>query len=474
MSPHDILVDRVLRPELCVVSGVYSAVDPSLSVRMNARGHYEYVGLDVGYDGPVEKILAVSAFGGVGPHEDQIAESLFGSEPGARYDPVGGYYQAAFAGWAGDDLRDQASSGGITTWVLLALLESGQIDGVIHMAPGRPGGPLFEYRVSRTADEVRERSKSRYYPGELSSVLSEVRRTPGRYALVAIPSIVFEVRLLQELDPLYRDRITTVIGLICGHQKSAHYAEYLGWRAGFEPGTLQTVNFRKKLPHVPANSYSTEFVGTQAGGNTTLIVEGDKLYGTDWGHGFFKAPFSDFTEDILNETADLVVGDAWLPRYVSDSRGTNVLVARSPRALRMLRAGAERGDIHLEPLEMSEVLESQSSLVSHNVRELPYRVRHITSGDRDTALIRRPTGGRVPWGRRRVQAIRHAISRASHDAYARAKEAGSLAVFDETMHPLTRRYATAQRIVSWQRRLGGGPRAVLRRVFSRLRRGTRG
>lgn len=470
-NANEVFAQRITRPGLNIGSGVYCAIDPSLSIALNARGEYEYVGLGDDYAGDAEALLRVSAFGGVGPSEDEISARLYGGSEGVHHHPIAGYYQSVFAGWASGDTRNHASSGGIATWALTKLLATGQVDGVIHMG-ARSGdqGPLFSYRISRTAEEVVAAAKTRYFPGELSGVLDEVRRTPGRYALVAIPSIIYEVRLLQELDPLYKERITFVIGLICGHQKSAHYAEYLGWQAGFAPGSLRAIDFRKKLTHAPANSYSTEFTGLRGDREETIVLEQSELDGTDWGHGFFKSKFSDFTEDALNECADLVLGDAWLPRYVEDSRGTNIVIARSKEVSDLLNSGLVEGEVHLESISIDDALASQSALVRQNVVELPYRVAKLDRGEFDAARLRRPATNRPRWGRRQVQAARRVVSRTTHDAYLAALATGTLETFDEMVGPLIESYARAQRKALWNDFIARGPRAWARAAQTMTRR----
>lgn len=473
-TDSDILLHRVVKPQLVVGSGVYSLIDPALTVEINQFGEYGYPGLDANYSGPARELLEVSAFGRVAPDEEQIARQLFGSQRTA-HDAIVGYHVGTFAGWVTDDTRAASSSGGITTWLLTQLLESGDIDGVIHLkSQSSESGPLFAYGISRTVEEIREGAKSRYFPGEVSQVLQAVRQTPGRYALVAIPSIAYEVRLLQRVDPLFRERIVNVIGLICGHQKTAHYAEYLGWRGGFAPGTLESIDFRKKLPSEPANSYSTELTGQIDGDEVTRTLRQRDLFGTDWGMGFFKSQFSDFTEDAFNETADFVVGDAWLPRYTNDSRGTNVVIVRNAALLKVLLQGAKRGEVHLDDLPVGDVLRSQASLVRQNVEELPYRIRRLDRFDNTEFAVRRDAQRRISRERQQIQAARRSLSRASHEAYVTARAAGDLAIFDDLMAPYIDRYHAVHKQGVLRRRILRAPRSILRRTRNLFSTGSSG
>ncbi|MFI5429467.1 coenzyme F420 hydrogenase/dehydrogenase beta subunit N-terminal domain-containing protein [Aeromicrobium sp. UC242_57] len=149
--------------------------------------------------------------------------------------------------WPKGSFRANGSSGGFVTWILSELLTQGKIDGVVHVGEQwGEDGILFRYEISRTIAEINARSKSRYYPAELSAALGEILESPGRYAVVGIPSVVSEVRLLAENHATFGERIAFAIGLICGHQKSTKYVESFAWQCGIKPGDLRDFDFRKK------------------------------------------------------------------------------------------------------------------------------------------------------------------------------------------------------------------------------------
>src|SRR5699024_1107166 len=144
-----------------------------------------------------------------------------------------------------------------------------------------------------------------------------------------IPSFIYSIRLLSEVDPIIKERIKYTVGLICGHQKSSKFSEAMGWQVGIEPGNLIHIDFRKKLPNAPANRYGIELTGIRDGKEVKIIKTGRELIGQNWGKGFFKSYASDFTDDVLNENADITIGDAWLDEYMNDSLGNNVVIIRN-------------------------------------------------------------------------------------------------------------------------------------------------
>lgn len=455
---------RVLDPDLCINSGIYSAIDPGLKIQLNARGEHEYVGLDATYTGPVRDLFGVSAFGGGLGREDAVAAELFPDATAGGEQSVLGRYRGLFAGHVSEgDYRVNGSSGGMGTWLLTELLATNRVDGVIHIKATPGSGPLFGYRISRTASEVAEGAKSRYYPGHLADVLTEAVKYGGRYALTAIPSFAYEVRLLQRLRPEYQERIPYVVGLICGHHKTANYALQLAWRAGVRPDELEQIDFRKKLPDGPSSRYATEIRGRVDG--EAVVVKATQLFGTDWGMGLFKSNFSDFTEDAFNETADIVLGDAWLPEYTQDGKGTNVVITRSSELHELVASAREHGRIVLDDLPAARMIQSQAALVRQNVEEVGVRYRYIARRGGYVPPMRRLSKARVSPARARIQIERLRASRASHAAWLEAVESGDLAAFDRRMAPYVERYRRAQvwaRIAQLPRRVAGRLRRVLR------------
>lgn len=433
---------RVLAGDLDVRSGAYLALDDRLEMHLGPRGEFEYTGLPEALEAKAGEFLAVSAFGGHGVTEDSVAEELFGGDPEVRYHHLLGHYRGLFAGHVKEGTyRERGSSGGMATWVLAELLRTGLVDGVIHMVPGQGRGPLFHYRVSRTVDQVLEGAKSRYYPGEFGSTLREVRASGGRFALTAIPSIAYELRLLQRLDEEFRSLVPYVVGLICGHQKTANYAAQLGWRLGIKPGDLESIDFRRKDPTAPASKYLIEARGLVDGVPVTRSGRQGQLFGTDWGMGLFKSNFSDFSEDAFNETADVVLGDAWLPEYVGDPAGTNVVITRNREIHELIEAAVAEGRLALDACSQDAAVRSQAALVRQSVIELPFRLERESRLGRASVTPRRASSSPPPGiVRRRIQVVRRRLSVECHAAWVRAVDAGDLGSFDRAMRPLVLQY----------------------------------
>jgi len=341
-------------------------------------------------------------------NEDQLAIARFPHAP--HHDARLGRYEANYVGHAEQaPFRERGSSGGMVSWVAADLLASGQIDGVAHVIPAT-GDRLFHYRISRTPEQILEGARSRYYPVDLAEVLAEIRATPGRYAIVGIPCFIKAVSLLREQDPVLHERITHLLGLFCGHMKSAQFVDSFAWQLGVPRQEVRAVEYRRKDPDRPANWYTAHLTlnnGTARWQDWFHLADGD------WGAGFFQNSACDACDDVVAECADVSFGDAWVEPYSSDGRGTNVVVVRSPEIAASITAAIEEGRLDLKAVNADFIADTQAAGFRQRREGLAYRLtwqkRRVTPVKR---VAPRATGH--PPRRRAIYRTRAAIAYWSH------------------------------------------------------------
>ena len=388
--------------------------------------------------------------------ETAIATDLF---PDLPYDDQIGRYRRNVAGYVvPEPYRKLGGSGGLTTWLLSELMRRHEVDAVIHVRPreGQQDGILFEYTVSKTREDVLGAAKSRYYPIEMSEILRVVSQSDLRFAFVGLPCFVKTIRLLQREGDIPEGRIRYCIGLVCGHLKSRHFAEYLGWQKGIEPDSLDSIDFRHKLENRPASNYG--FAVSRRNDSKEFIFPMDTVRGRDWGEGLFKNPACEFCDDVLAETADLAVGDAWLPEYVGDPKGTNVAVVRSEGVDRIINEGIASGELYVDDISVSEIIKSQSSGLRHRREGLSHRLARRIEEGRWVPQKRVQPALAVSAKRRSIYDLRLKISEESSKVFVEAKRANDLNHFEKKMSPILKKY---------HREVKGG---VVRRGFKKIMR----
>jgi coenzyme F420-reducing hydrogenase beta subunit len=346
--------------------------------------------------------------------EDVLAASLF---PAAEtlHRATGRFISAHVGHVREPSFRTDGSSGGMVTWVLADLLRRGLIDGAAHVAPvadRAPGERFFRYRIARTAKELREGAKSRYYPVEMSGILDEIRTVPGLYAVVGVPCFIKAVQLLRRRDPVLRERIAFTLGLFCGHMKSARFVESFAWQMGVDIDDVEAVEFRRKDNARPASTYTAEL---RLRDGSSVVRDWWNMVDGDWGAGFFQSPACNFCDDVVAETADISFGDAWVEPYASDGRGTNVVVTRSPVLARLLAEGVAERHLELTPVDGDFVEQTQAAGLRQRREGLAYRLTWHRRGIEARKRVR-PSASQ-PLRRKLIYRARSAISAWSHRVF---------------------------------------------------------
>ncbi|KHL26138.1 coenzyme F420 hydrogenase [Croceibacterium mercuriale] len=422
ISPGDVIASG-----LCIGCGG-CASDAPATMGWDEFGQLKPDGPPAWLHQPTARQAAICPFSPTAANEDVIAADRFPAAP--VLDPRLGRVEQCHVGHVAEPgFRDNGSSGGMVSWVAAELLRRGLVDGVAHVAPSDRvvEDRLFRYRISRTAEELGQGAKSRYYPVDMAQVLDEIRRVPGRYAVIGIPCFIKAVHLARADDPVLEARVTHMLGLFCGHMKSARLVDSFAQQMGAEPAAVKAVNYRVKNADRPANWYRTQL--SLSDGNA---VEQDwwHLVEGDWGSGFFQNSACNFCDDVVAETADISFGDAWVEPYSSDGRGTNVVVTRSPQLLAIVNEAIGDGRLALEEVDTNFVADTQAAGFRHRREGLAWRLAHRSRAEGLMPVKRvAPATAGVPRRRRAVYAMRRTISWASHRLFAMSLRNGDRAIY---------------------------------------------
>jgi coenzyme F420-reducing hydrogenase beta subunit len=407
LSPREIVGSG-----LCIGCGGCTTLDPAMQMGWNANGHLEpktTASMPTG-----DAFAGICPFSPVAANEDVIASDRFPDAP--HGDALIGRYAGAYVGHVDEgEFRIAGSSGGMVSWVATELLRRGLVDGVVHVTPqsrDEGDGRLFGYRISRSVAELHQGAKSRYYPVELSGVLRDIARMPGRYAVVGIPCFIKAINLLRRENPIIAERVTHTIGLFCGHMKSAQMVDSFAVQLGAAPQAVSAIDYRLKNPDRPANWYTAQL--TLADGSTRQqdwwhLVDGD------WGSGFFMNSACNFCDDVVAETADIAMGDAWVEPYSSDGKGTNVVIARSPLMLELLQTGIAEGRLCLSEVDHAFVSQTQAAGFRQRREGLAYRLSRARLAIQPIKRVEPSTA--IPARRKLIYRMRQSIGRGSHRAF---------------------------------------------------------
>jgi hypothetical protein len=193
--------------------------------------------------------------------------------------------------------------------------------------------------------------------------------------------------------------------------KSARMVDSFALQMGADPAAVRAVDFRLKDERRPANWYRTQLVladRSTAEQDWWHLVEGD------WGSGFFQNSACNFCDDVVAETADIALGDAWVEPYSSDGRGTNVVVVRSAGLHAMVEQAVAAGRLALSPVDTEFVVATQAAGFRQRREGLAYRLGKRSAGGLRPYTRFPDAAANLPLRRRAIYRMRAAISAWSH------------------------------------------------------------
>lgn len=454
-------IEETISRGMCIGCGVCSvASNGAIHLELSATRMYQ-ADVSGAPESAVRAGSRVCPFSDESPNEDAL-DAPCGSAGGA-HDPRLGRVTRTLAGRVRDEAYlEGSSSGGLTSWTTRRLIGAGHVDAAISVgrAPENSDA-LFRYAATGEADVATHR-KSHYYAATMADVLTVIADSEKRYVLVGVPCFIRAARALCRERPDLAERLPFFVALVCGHYKTQAFAESLAWQIGVPPDVLGEVDFRVKQTDKGANDYG--FAARAHGADPWSSAPVRDLVGGNWGHSAFQPEACNFCDDVVGETADVSFGDAWLPRFSADPRGTNVVVTRNPIVDELLEAGRQCGEIELFDISSDEVVDSQAGGFRHRRQGLALRLADDIEAGLSVPRKRvAPDASVVTPQRAALVRQRRRMATLSHESFSRAKASGDIRVYLRAQHKEMRRYRRIE--LTRRQRLTEGVKRVLRRTL---------
>lgn len=142
---------------------------------------------------------------------------------------------------------------------------------------------------------------------------------------------------------------------------------------------------------------------------------------------------------MLAETADVTFGDAWIPKYVNDGEGCNVIVVRNQDVQDLF--DRHRDELVLHDSDSAEVYQSQAGGFRHRRQGLAYRLYvHKQRGEWTPTKRVKPSLDGISDRRQKTYAMRTVLKNESFVAFREAVKANDFSEFRKHMKPIERSY----------------------------------
>ncbi len=345
--PH---VGFVVNADLCTQCGACTSMCPHQNIEMVRDEHFRFYPLIKSEEPCINrcKSLCVEVCSGV--HEDP---SLWKREPIVPKDYeeyCTGPVIETLIGYSTDmKIRSRGTSGGVVTGLLVYLLETGKIDGALIIGSNNTEPSRHDIFIARTRAEIESAWGSKYYPMPIGEHFRNLISHRERFAVVLLGCHMRALRLMERrITPLKRS-IVLRIGLICGYCS--------GYKATADQALEWGMTNLTQIGRV-------DYRDGKWPGNVR-IREGARDEQTLIYNFLGRLPFTTnqrcmVCSDLMNETADITLGDAWLKELTAKKdEGWSVLTIRTARAKDLIYCARRDGALFLEDADTSRLIQSQ-------------------------------------------------------------------------------------------------------------------
>lgn len=264
-------------------------------------------------------------------------------------------------GWAADDeIRYRGSSGGAATALSLSMLETGEANGVCHIAQRDDDPRLNKSVISVNRKELLRGSGSRYAQASPAERLNDIAQAEGSFVFVGKPCDISSVAKATATDPLLKSKIKATIAIFCAGAPTLAATDALLDRLAV-PKDAKLTDLRYRGAGWPGKMQATY-----------LDADGkeQKSEGISYSEGWGTVLQAQrkwrcrICADHTGEFADISVGDPWHNPPTGDvEAGRSLIVARSQQGLEIVEAAIRNGFLIAEDRSRSTIAEAQPNLL---------------------------------------------------------------------------------------------------------------
>jgi coenzyme F420 hydrogenase subunit beta len=257
----------------------------------------------------------------------------------ARQDTIWGPAILMAEGYARDpEVRFRCSAGGATSALGIHLLESREVDFILHVRASRSEPMRSEAHLSTTRVDVLEGAGSRYGPAAPLVDLLQLLDRGRPFAVMGKPCDISAVQNLSRRDPRVDALIRYRIAIVCGGASAFGLSLDLIERFGLRESEVSLLRYRGY-----GNPGRTR---VEASDGRAFEVTYNDLWADEakW-RIFFRCKIC---ADAIGESADIAISDVWPGGGPSgEDAGFNGFIARTERGAGLIRRAVEAGALTL-------------------------------------------------------------------------------------------------------------------------------
>lgn len=355
-------LNQIVEHSMCIGCGICQSIAGPQQIKMAtvATGDYRPIANTELTHDLMDRIMQVCPGTRVeGMPADEISES-------GMTDSVWGVWREFCYAWAAEpEVRYMAATGGVLTGLALYLVESGEVDFIVHACEPQDRPTFGERFVSRTRDDVLKGSGSRYGTTatliDIVEIIDQAEKHNETFAFVGTPCDVSALRNHQRQDSRVTRHCRYMLTMVCG-------------------GFMQAEDSRTALKKFDVDYdevVSLRYRGYGCPGPTTIKTRHGHVvqlnYLDYWGEDtstWSIHPRCKICPDGIGDSADVAAADTWdggAPQWQGqdDDPGFNAVLLRTQRGVDLVSRAVQAGYIctgdSMTPEDMNRVQPHQEN-----------------------------------------------------------------------------------------------------------------
>lgn len=334
-------ISKIIKNDLCLGCGLCEAVSNGIcKMALTQRGFYEPKMIRDNRNQYIGRICP-----GITIHNRNQSKHL----------SVWGNVVQVSNAWSTDNgIRRQSSSGGVTSALAIYLLESHQVDGVLHVGVQENTYLYNKLYVSRNRKDILDRNASRYAPAEVFNHIIDIFEANAQetFAFIGKPCDIAGMQNFISAYPQYRHKVKYYLAIFCAGMPSYKATEKALTTFG-KKEKPQTLRYR-------GDGWPGYFTATYQDGASCRMTYNEswgKILGRDLGFRCKICP------DGIGLLADIASGDSWNTKSgypdFTEADGKNFCFMRTEKGLKLFKEAEEAGYIITEALNEDNVRDMQ-------------------------------------------------------------------------------------------------------------------
>ena len=241
--------------------------------------------------------------------------------------------ESAFAAYSKDShIRKSSASGGFITSFLCFMIEKGYADGALVSKREGISGKSF---LAKNRQEIISSQTSIYAPVDYTQGLKELLESSlKRVVIVGLPCQIRGVYNICSINRKLQSKILLYVSIICGKTPTTNAYKYISHKNGIDYSKISYVRNR-------GDGWPGYMTIKHIGGEYKTPYKSNMSMGMVLSSPLLCNPGCLSCMDGLGVIADIVVSDAWNPKYTrKKSDGWNYVLARTPKGYEYLQKEA--------------------------------------------------------------------------------------------------------------------------------------